>query len=330
MLNRLCIKGIARFLPPCKVETSQLISEYGLDSRKALASGVDLRYYDQKGSVLAMGLESAKNALKDAGSTVDELDMIVYCSVCAEQKIPCMATLLHQALGARRHDITCFDINSTCIGFLTALDTVNMSIQLGRIKNALIVTSERASGGIDFQDPETSFLFGDASVSVLVGLSEEGESSRIIESHFLTYSEGIKYCTVPDMNTEICKNESKIYKRSEYSFKMQGKPLLKLSKKVLSRFLEQLWEKSGLTLAGIQMVVPHQTSRMGMHLLKKVLKLPEERIIDILASYGNTISASIPLALHHAIDAKKIQRGDHCLLLGSAAGLLIGGVILEY
>jgi 3-oxoacyl-[acyl-carrier-protein] synthase III len=86
----------------------------------------------------------------------------------------------------------------------------------------------------------------------------------------------------------------------------------------------------GITMADIDLVIPHQASLMSMRLLRKQLEIPEDRLMVIAHDHGNTIAAAIPMALHEAIHQGKLKRGDRALLLGTAAGFSVGGIVLEY
>ena len=111
---------------------------------------------------------------------------------------------------------------------------------------------------------------------------------------------------------------------------MKGRKLFRMVCQEIESFNEQLLEKAGLSMDDISCVVPHQASFSAMELVRKKLKIPTEKWVNIISEYGNMIAASIPLALHLSIENGKINRGDKVMLLGTSAGISIGGLIFEY
>jgi 3-oxoacyl-[acyl-carrier-protein] synthase-3 len=112
---------------------------------------------------------------------------------------------------------------------------------------------------------------------------------------------------------------------------MDGRKLFRKVCEEMDDFVADLLKKAGdIKIEDLDYVIPHQASKSAMGLMRKRLKVSEERWANIIHNYGNMISASIPLALHFAIEEQKIKRGDKILLLGTSAGLSIGGIIFEY
>lgn len=119
-------------------------------------------------------------------------------------------------------------------------------------------------------------------------------------------------------------------RKEDFLFDMNGRAIFKLSSKYMLDFIEKLLMHTGYSLNDINLIVPHQASGPAMKLIRKKLGVDEDRFMTIFEDYGNMISASIPFALFEAIKQKKVQRGDKILLLGTSAGLSIGGILLEY
>jgi 3-oxoacyl-[acyl-carrier-protein] synthase-3 len=115
-----------------------------------------------------------------------------------------------------------------------------------------------------------------------------------------------------------------------FVFEMDGKGIYRMAFKLLPGFLQRLFEPAGLTMDDVNLVIPHQASLMAMRLLGKQLEIPKDNLMVIAHDHGNTIAASIPMALHEAIRQGRLKRGDRILLLGTAAGLSLGGIVLEY
>ena len=129
-----------------------------------------------------------QKAVEDAKLTWDDIDCIICGSGTIQQAIPSTASLIQEQLGLQHSGIPCFDINSTCLSFITALDTISYAIECGRYKNVVIISSEISSVGLNWGQNESSILFGDGAAAVVI--TKGDHSSSIIASHMETYSSG--------------------------------------------------------------------------------------------------------------------------------------------
>lgn len=328
------IKGMGIYLPK-QVVTGEEIDKI-IGKKTGWTSnyvGVkERRYANNEETVSIMGKNAILEALKDASMSLDDIDVICYAGASVEQIIPSTACLIQRHLGLGDSGISCFDINSTCLSFLSALDNLSYVIENGRYKNVVIVTSEKASAAINPKEPESFALFGDGAVAMIIGKASKDERARIINAMHRTYGDGADLCSIPAGGSKIPPTTKSVTKESEDQFKfhMDGKRLLKLSFQKIPKFLEDLLGGSNLTLQDIDMVCPHQASTSAMRLIRKKLNIPEEKFMVIIEKMGNMIAASIPMAFYIAVKEGKVKRGNKVLLMGTSAGLSIGGVILEY
>lgn len=290
------------------------------------------RYASDDETVSIMGKEAILKALEDANMSLSELDAICYTGASVEQIIPSTACLIQRHLGLGDSGISCFDINSTCLSFLSALDNLSYAIEAGRYKNVAIVASEKASCAINPKEPESFALFGDGAVAMIISKTPSNESSKIINAMHKTYGDGADFCCIKAGGSLLPPTPSSVTPETEglFKFHMDGRKVFKLSLDKVPSFLNELLDKSNLTLKDIQMVCPHQASSSAMRLIRKKLNIPEDKFMVIIENYGNMIAASIPMAFYFAVKEGKIKRGDKALLMGTSAGLSIGGLILEY
>ena len=291
-------------------------------------SGLVSRHFAQAHETTSfMGARAGLEAIKNAHIDPCDIDVIIGACGAGEQLIPSTATLIQKQLGLETSGIPCFDINSTCLSFVTALDTVSYLIAGGRFKRALIVSSEMPSVGINWQDMETCSIFGDGAAACVL---EQGDgSSRILGSEMTTCSIGSAFCRVEAGGTRI--PPALPYDHQRYGlFHMDGKKVFKLASRMIEKTNEAVFKKARVTLDDVDWVIPHQASLLAMHHVKKRLNLPDEKFVDIYATHGNQMAASIPTALHSLIQAKKLKRGQLVFLLGTGAGLSSAGLILEY
>lgn len=292
--------------------------------------GVLTRHFVQQESNSQMGALAAKEALAAANLRLEDIDCIVSASGTKEQAIPCTASLIYKELGPHHQGIPAFDLDSTCLSFITALDHLSYLLEVKRYRHILLVSTEIASIGLNWQQKESAALFGDGAAAVVIGYDEE-EKSKILASRMETYHQGAHLSEIRGGGT---KYHPRTYHGNldlnDFLFDMDGQALYRLTARYLPRFLSRLLQAARLSLQEVDIVIPHQASPGAMRLIQKRLNISDQQMFSYAAQYGNMIAASIPLGIHLAIQQQKIKRGDHVLLLGTSAGLSLGGILLVY
>lgn len=277
-----------------------------------------------------MGAYAIKNALKNANMTVNDIDCIVCASASLQQPIPATATFIQRELGWNESKIPCFDIQSVCLSFVAAFDLMSSAIEAGRYKNVLIVSTEILSHFCNWDQKESAILLGDGAAAVIIGKSSENDSSKVICSAMETYSDGANFAEVRGGGTKIHANTYSEETKSNFYFDMNGQGITKLVSNYCGNFVKKLLSSSDLSLKDINKLVPHQASDMSIKIMKVILGISDENIINILNNCGNMAAASIPLALHTGIENGKIKRGDKVMLIGGGAGFSLGAIVFEY
>jgi 3-oxoacyl-[acyl-carrier-protein] synthase-3 len=331
MSLRIRLTGSGVYIPRQVVTAADLDSRLGLAPGTVLArNGVASRYFaDATETASLMGAAAIERALSAAGTEAASLDAILFSGVMSEQPMPSTAIVIHHRLGCRAQGTTCFDINASCAGFLKGLEIAATGIQAGLWRRAAVVAVEIASKGLRWDDLDTCTLFGDGAAAAIFEPSAEGDPSEILAVRSQTFSEGADLC-------QMRAGGSRFNVRTpppcfdDYLFSMKGRQLLSLVQKHFPAFLDELIEESLRFNAPVKLVVPHQASAIGLAFLMKQLARHGLPAIDILAEFGNQVSASIPFVLHHAICRRRLQRGDTALLIGTAAGVSMNGVLLRY
>lgn len=325
------ILGTGKYLPRKRVDSGCFDSWLKLSPGTAAArSGVCVRYFVDGETASCMGAQAARSALESAALDIGQIDAIVCASGSPEQLIPCTASLIQRSLGAEESGISCFDINSTCLSFVTALDTVSYMVAAGRYERVLIVSTEIASVGLDWNDLESCTVLGDGAAAVVLGRSRANESSRVLASGLETYSSGAEMCAIRGGGTKLHSTEYRPERHKEFLFHMEGPAIFRFALEHVPPFFENLLDAANATRKDIRLVIPHQASGPALKLFRRRLNLPEECWMDIIADHGNVIAAGIPMAFHEAIVRKRIGRGDLVTLLGTSAGFAVGGIVLEY
>jgi len=334
----LAIIGTGEFLPAQVVESEAFDRRFGRrPGWSERQVGVANRRFVGEGETSSlMGARAAQQALAAAGVAADQVDCIISACAVMEQPIPCLASQIQCQLGLGSSGIPAFDVNATCLSFLVALDMVACAFAVGRWRRVLIVSSEVASTGLNLDDEATGPLFGDGAAAVVVAAraqnnaSNAGDTSQLLAAHMETYGNGGSLCQVRAGGTRINPHrELEAFLAGSY-FEMDGKAIYRQVAEVFPAFFERLLDKAGITRGEIACIIPHQASGRALDHAVALLGLSAARTVRVLHDHGNQVAASLPVALHHAVSSGRISRGDCVLLIGTGAGLALGGVVLRY
>lgn len=325
------IKGSGKYLPPTRVTSVQIDDELGLPRGTAFAkSGVEVRHRGYELGPSRMNAEAARQALDAAGLEFSDVDVLISATAPAEQPLPCTAALTQRALGEGTSGIPCFDVDATCLSFLTALETAAFGLWAGRYETALIVTGSVNSGGaLNPNSVETYSLFGDGAAAFVLGRPTH-DGPGLTASHMETYAEAVDTCLMKGGLAGQWATRFTEDTKEDYMFAMDGRQIFKEARKRVGPAFARTLEKAHCRLEDIDLVVPHQASASAISLMRKHLEIPQDKVMDILADHGNCIAASVPMALHEAIQTNRLRRGDRFMLLGTGAGLSVGLAVLEY
>jgi len=324
------ILGTGEYIPPNLVASEDLDERLGKPSGWVFEhTGVATRAFaGAADNTITMGAKAARSALGSAGIDAHELDAIISVGSVPYQAIPCTAAFLQRELDLAESGIPAFDINATCLGFLVALDLVSQAISTGRFHTVLIVASEPASVGLNWDDPLTAGLFGDGAAAIVVGSARRPESF-LLASHMQTYSAGIEFCQIRAGGSGLSPRLNPEAAFAGAVFEMQGRQAYKFAAEYLPAFIANLLQLAEIRYEAIDFWIPHQASGRAVEHLRHTLDIPTERIALTLRSLGNQVSASLPIALHRTLAAGQVQQGSTVALVGLGAGLALGGAILR-
>jgi 3-oxoacyl-[acyl-carrier-protein] synthase III len=321
------IEGTGAALPQREMSASKLEALHELKpGQLSKTPAVQTRYYADKEDQIDLAVEAALQALLDAGTCLEDVDLVISASAIGYQPLPSTAARIAGQLGFEDGKVETFDINTSCLSFLTALDICGSLLWSGRNERALIVSSEIASRGLPWhRAPETAALFGDGAAAAVVSAGP----GHLAASLFRTYPSGWDICQIASGGTRIDPDAHPAAFEEGRFFEMQGKDLYRITAKYLPGFVEDLLAQAGWNISDIDCVIPHQASPLAIAHMTRALGLKPEQVVDICSTQGNQIAASIPSALHHARKTSRIGSGDHVLLLGTSAGFSLGGMALE-
>jgi 3-oxoacyl-[acyl-carrier-protein] synthase III len=277
----------------------------------------------------AMGASAARQALAMAGWKHGEFDVLVGACGVMEQPIPGTSVLIQNALELGKSGIWAFDVNQTCLSFLTALDVVAMGFETGRFRRALIVSSDIASAGLDMKDRQTASIFGDGAAAICVEAGDDRDGPGLLSRRFETYGEGKDLATLRSGGTRIRIEEGFDALLEGSRFRMDAFGIFKAAARSLPRIIDQVLEEAGLDRETVDLVICHQASQPGVEHVRRLMGGNPERVIDLFGTLGNQIAASLPSVLVEAYATGRIASGRTILLLGTAAGVSAAAMVLR-
>ena len=276
-----------------------------------------------------LALEAAKRLLRQIPK--QHIDFLIFSSLTLDYKTPTTASVLHRALGLK-NSCGVLDVPSGCAAFPTALALANGFFLSGSAKCILIVLGEVPSQAVDPQDPSLRNLMSDAGVAVIVEPSTN-------PSHFVfgNDGEGFDYLKVeqggarfPFTMDYLKANLHQPQLNRFGTIAMDGQGILKMTLKNIPTAIHELLRLYQYDLAEIDYFLFHQGSNILLEALARKMKVPESKMLNFLAVYGNTVSCSIPLAWYHAEKEGKFHSGDKILCMGFGVGFSWSGTILHY
>ena len=323
------IIGLGRYLPSRVVPSSELEKMCNLPAGWVEhRNGVRERRWVTDETSSFMAAQAAREALDEAGLKPKDLSLIINASGTGEQAIPDTGALIQRQLGLGKSGIPAMTVHNTCLSFISAMDVAANFLQNGRYKNILIASADVASCGINPKEPESASLVGDAAAAVVVTQSGQGDASRIHNAHLKTYGDGAYLTAIMGGGSRKHPHKPN-HNPDDDLFHMDGPAVLRMVRGIGADFLEELYPGLSTSIMDIDIVVPHQASKVGLLMLQR-FNWPDEKIMSTLEWLGNCVAASIPATLYQSVRDGKIQRGHKVLMAGTGAGLSIGGLVLTF
>ncbi|MFM6853684.1 MAG: 3-oxoacyl-[acyl-carrier-protein] synthase III C-terminal domain-containing protein [Sphingopyxis sp.] len=329
MERRFGIAGTGTYLPRAVVVAAEYDRLTGLPpGRVAGAFGVVQRHRAGPDETTSwMAEQAARAALADAGWAPQSLDVIISACGVMEQPIPSTAALVQRRLGLGDSGIAAFDMNATCLSFMVAFDRVLAGFALKEWRRALIVSADIASAALDYSQPEASVLFGDGAAAI--ALEADGPHIRMAQL-FRTYGDGADLCRIEAGGTRMRPADGIDRFLDHAKFRMDGPGLFRATSRRFPAFMADLLGAAGCGAGDLQCIIPHQASRAALEHLKRSLPDGRAATIDMFAHIGNLIATSIPFTLAHARQQGRLKPGELGLLVGTSAGVSLGGAVVRW
>jgi 3-oxoacyl-[acyl-carrier-protein] synthase-3 len=322
------VSGMGIALPEQVVKNSDL--EKRLDTSDewiVTRTGIrERRIADKDVATSDLCIAAAEEALRDAEISASDLDLVVICTVTPDNPVPATACMVQNRLGAKKAGA--FDLSAGCTGFMYGLAVGSQFIETGFYQRVLVIGADMLSRITNWEDRSTAVLFGDgAGAFVLTPSSKEGYG--LLKFRLKADGSGAPFLMVEAGGTRIPASE-KTVKNSQHYLKMEGRPVFKFAVNAILDGVLEVLKQENLTIEDIDCFIFHQANVRILENAAKQLKIPMEKVFTNVERYGNTSSASVPLALYEARQEKKFKRGSYVLMVGYGAGLTWGSALMRW
>ena len=275
-------------------------------------TGISQRHIAQDEDTSELGTKAAKIALERANLTAKDVDAVICATISPDHFcMPSTACKIAKNLGINA--ITAFDISAACTGFIYLLELAKSLIESGSKKNVLIIGAEKLSKIVDWTDRTTCILFGDGAGAAVVSAGEENE---IIDVHTAADGNYANLLVAPG--------------GEEKFIKMSGNEVFKIAVQTLTKDVVDILEKNQISSDKIDLFIPHQANLRIIEAVKQRLNFTNEQCVVTVGKYGNTSSASIPMAMNDAYEEGRLKKGDLLLLDAFGGGFTWGSALLKF
>ncbi len=305
------VTGVGSYLPS-RILTNEDLSRMvdTNDEWVKARTGISQRHIADDGQFTSdLGAEAAKAALKAAGLTADDIDLLVCATATPDYTFPSTATIIQNKIGMRQG--AAFDVGAVCSGFVFALATADGLMRNSGFKKALVVGAETFSRILDWSDRTTCVLFGDGAGAVVLEADTAEDDAQIgLLGHNLRTDGSYKDLLYVDGGPSVTQTVGHL--------RMIGNQVFKHAVVNISSAVENLVATTGVDHNEIDWFVPHQANQRILDGVAKRLSIDSAKIVSTVGKHGNTSAASVPLALAEAIDDGRVKSGN--LVLTEAMG----------
>jgi 3-oxoacyl-[acyl-carrier-protein] synthase-3 len=321
------ITGIGSYVPP-KVLTNEelaktvdttdewIVSRSGISERHIAADGMNTS---------DLAVRAARKALRSAGKKPEDVDLVIVTTASPDQVWPSTACLVQAKLGAV--NASAFDLQAACAGFVYALTVGSQFVETRRAECVLVIGAETISRLVDWTDRGTCVLFGDAAGAVVLERVEFGYG--FMASFTGADGTGASLLEVPAGGSAMPATEATI-KAGEHFIKMNGNEVYKFAARVSIDAAMKALKQAKLRREDIDYFIPHQANERITMAAASKLKLPPEKVVSNINKYGNTSTASIPLAMDELWRSGRLKYGNIILTVGFGAGLTWGANVIRW
>lgn len=321
------IVGLGSYHPERCVTNRELAPLVGLDESGIFRrTGIRTRYWAEKDQATSdLAFEAARLALDRAGMGASDLDLLVVSTTSPDMFFPSTACLVQGRLGIR--GAPAFDVSASCAGFLTALDIARRYLESGAARSALVAAAEIKSRFIDPHDPSTAILFGDGAGAAV--LRAEAGDRGVITSRLWTDGSRASWIELPAGGSRR-PSTLKTLEAGLHTMRMNGTAVFRAAVRSLAAATRAVLRDSKLDPSQIRHHLFHQANGRILAALARQLGLPDESLVVTLPEFGNTSSASLPMAWERIASSNRLSPGDLILLGAFGGGLNWGAAVVRW
>jgi 3-oxoacyl-[acyl-carrier-protein] synthase III len=327
MQPRAAITAVAAYVPERILTNAELAKSLDTsDEWIVTRTGIRERRIGAPGETTSMmGAEAVRRLMARSGVGPNDIDALIVATVTPDMLFPATACLIQDQLKLGR--AWGFDLSAACSGFLYALTTGAQLVATGAHQRVIVVGADLMSSIIDPLDRTTAVLFGDGAGAVLLEPAEPGYG--ILDFHHRVDGSGRNDLQMPAGGSLLPPSAATVAARQHF-LKQNGKVVFKFAVSQMVASVQSVLARHGLSAADVALVVPHQANQRILDAVAERLCLPHERVASVLARYGNTTGATLPLALDDAVTRGKIKRGDLVVFTAVGAGFTAGATLVRW
>lgn len=272
-----------------------------------------------------MAVAACEKALEMAGCDKEEIDLVINATVTPDYRLPSNGCVIQEKMGLT--NAVAYDIVSACTGFINGLIIANANISTGQNKKALVIGSEKLSAIANYKDRTTCVLFGDAAGAVVL---ERSDNERGLVSSFMKSDGTYRKLLWQEVGGTQNPYSPDFAFDGKDKITMNGSDVFKVAVKEMARAVQNVLDQAQVDPSEIALFIPHQANLRIIDALAKRLKIDGDRVFKNIEKYGNTSSASVPLALDEANREGRIKPGDYVVMVAFGGGLIWGASLVKW
>jgi 3-oxoacyl-[acyl-carrier-protein] synthase-3 len=286
-------------------------------------------------TALDLSCRACRDLFERSSDLPETIDALIFCTQSADYIMPPNACVLHKSLGLSER-VMAFDVNLACSGFVYLLALAQSLVVSGMVENLLLVTADTYSKYIHRGDRSARVLFGDAAAATWVAADDTGRGIRDVlcgtaGQYFDKFIIPAGGCRIPKSSaTSLARTDDSGNTRSDENIHMAGRDILAFVNSRIPKNVRELLNRNALEMGDVDQFFFHQASSMILDSLTRLLRLKDDQVFRNLKNIGNTVSASLPIAIKEALDTGAISRNDTLVLCGFGVGLSWGSVLLDF
>lgn len=268
---------------------------------------------------------AAERALNNAGAAPEEVDLIIVATNTPDMFFPATACLVQDRLGAG--NAGAFDLAAGCTGFIYAVAVGSQFVSTGAYRTVLVIGADTLSKVVNWEDRNTCVLFGDGAGAVVLRPAPPG--SGILSFRLHSDGAGGPHLLLPAGGSRMPATRETVENKL-HTIHMNGKEVFKFAVRVMGEAAEEVLAAAGLKQSDLDFFIPHQANIRIIESAAKRLGLPMDKVLVNIDRYGNSSTASVPLALEEAVQRGKVKHGDHIVMVGFGTGLTWGAIAMKW